>query len=233
MEEDMKNNTYTSTDYLEHQLGNPKCSKLTPEEKQRRLNKQFVDASYGMNQAEYNKWLKDVKKTYIHTIETESLLMGDLHCYRNNYRDDLCSKAIGNLSPLQIVKILDSIDLYTIMKLIASDLEITSIAEFYPVAIGNCVFSDGTSQYLYAELNNIFNRSWSKRNYIGKNGEWYRDGIKSISGINACITPKTAAIKMDFFLFKSKYVNPHVMLTAKASILRATPIKNILNIGPP
>ena len=181
----MKNNTYTSTDYLEHQLGYPKCSKLTPEEKQRRLNKQFVDASYGMNQAEYNRWIKDAKKTYINTIETESLLMGDLHCYRNNYREELESEVIGNLNSCQIVRILDSIDLYTIMKLISRDLEITSIAEFYPIATGNCVFSDGSSMYLYAELNNIFNRSWSKRTYIGKNGEWYRDGIKSINGVNA------------------------------------------------
>ena len=181
----MKIITDISTEYLEYQLGMPKCSRLTDFERERRLNKQFIDAEYGMNQAKYNRWIKDAKKTYIHTIETRSLLMGDLHCYKNNYREELYEEAIGNLSPAQIVKILDSIDLYTIMKLISKNLEITNIAEFYPVATGNCIFDDGSQIYLYAELNNIFNRSWSQRSYIGKRGKWFRDGIKSINGVNA------------------------------------------------
>ena len=181
----MKVNMDISTDYLEYQMGYPKCSKFSDTEKLRRLNKQFIDANVGMNQADYNKWIKDAKKTYIHTIETESLLMGDLHCYRNNHREELYAEAIGNLSPCQIVRILDSIDLYTIMKLISKDLEITNITESYPIATGNCNFQDGSSLYLYAELPNVFNRSVSKGTYVGKNGKWFRDGIKSISGINA------------------------------------------------
>lgn len=174
-----------STDYLEYQMGYPKSQKLTDIEKARRLNKQFVDAPYGMTQAEYNRWIKDSKKTYIHTIETGSLLMGDLHCYRNNCREELYTEAIGNLSPAQIVRILDSIDLYTIMKLISNDLEITNFAEYYPIATGNCFFDDGSKMYLYAELNTFFNRSWSQRKYTGKNGKWFRDSIKSINGVNA------------------------------------------------
>jgi len=181
----MKINADISTEYLEYQLGYPKCSKLTDAEKIRRLNKQFIDADYGMKQADYNRWIKDAKKTYIGTIETESLLMGDLHCYRNNYREELSNEVIGNLSIAQIVRILDSIDLYTIMKLISNDIEITNIAKFYPIATGNCIFSDGSSMYLYAELNTNFNRSWSQRSYIGRRGKWFRDGIKSINGINA------------------------------------------------
>lgn len=181
----MKVNMDISTDYLEYQMGYPKDSKLSDMEKLRRLNKQFIDANKDMNQAEYNRWIKDSKKTYIHTIETSSLLMGDLHCYRNNYKEELYSEAIGNLSPCQIVRILDSIDLYTIMKLISKDLEITNMTGPYPVATGNCIFDDGSSMFLYAELNNVFNRSISKGTYIGKNGKWYRDGIKSINGINS------------------------------------------------
>ena len=84
----MKIITDISTEYLEYQLGMPKCSRLTDFERERRLNKQFIDAEYGMNQAKYNRWIKDAKKTYIHTIETRSLLMGDLHCYKNNYREE-------------------------------------------------------------------------------------------------------------------------------------------------
>lgn len=181
----MRINVDMSTEYLEYQLSLPKICKLNNDEKLRRLNKQFVDTDYVMSQAHYNKWLKKAKKTYIGTIETESLLMGDLHCYRNNYSEELCDEVIGNLSSCQIVRILDSIDLYTIMKLISNDLEITNIAEYYPIATGNCVFSDGSSMYLYAELNTIFNRSRSQGEYIGKNGKWVRDGIKSINGINA------------------------------------------------
>jgi len=181
----MKINTDISTEYLEYQLGYPKCSKLSDTEKNRRLNKQFIDADYGMKQADYNKWIKDAKKTYIGTIETESLLIGDLHCYRNNYRDELCEEVIGNLSALQIVKILDSIDLYTIMKLISKDLKVTNITDSYPVATGNCIFDDGSNLFLYAELHNVFNRSVSKGAYVGKNGKWFRDGIKSINGISA------------------------------------------------
>ena len=181
----MKTNTEMSTEYLEYQLSLPKCFKLTETEKLRRLNKQFTDSTYGMNQALYNRWIKDAKKTYIGTIETESLLMGDLHCYRSNYREELCEEVIGNLNALQIVRILDSIDLYTIMKLISFDLEITNFAEYYPIATGNCIFSDGSQMYLYAELNNFFNRSFSQRDYASKMGVLSRDAIKSINGVNA------------------------------------------------
>ena len=207
----MKTLSNMSTDYLEYQMSYPKCSKLTDIEKLRRLNKQFVDAPYGMNQSEYNRWIKDSKKTYIHTIESGSLLMGDLHCYRNNYREELYTEAIGNLSPAQIVRILDSIDLYTIMKLISQDLEITNVAELYPVATGNCNFVDGSNMFLYAELNTFFNRSWSLGEYVGKKGKWVRDSIKSINGVNAYeILYKFLRLPIGVVLSSINEVNTHM-----------------------
>ena len=90
------------------------------------LNRQFVDIPEGLSKSEYNRWLaKNIKKSFILTLETPSILMGNRHYFPKHSEEELETKTtIGNLTPNQIIDILNSINIYTIMKLICSDVEI-------------------------------------------------------------------------------------------------------------
>ena len=70
------------------------------------MERQFVDAPAGLSESEYNKWLKEAKKTYLLSIPTQSLLMGDIHHYTNHTIQELFEDVIGDLSSRQIIKIL-------------------------------------------------------------------------------------------------------------------------------
>ena len=146
------------------------------------LRKQFLDAPTGLTKIEYNKWLKEAKKTYLLSIPTQSLLMGDIHRYPKHSKDELNESVIDSLSPNQIIQILDTLDIHTIMKLITDDFDYREIRNNYQrqtfgdtELVGNT--PDGN---LIAYPNRPFNRSISLRYSYH-----YRDGVKSINGRNA------------------------------------------------
>ena len=146
------------------------------------LKKQFMDAPTGLTKIDYNKWLKEAKKTYLLSIPTQSLLMGDIHHYPKHSEDELNERVIGNLSPVQIIQILDSLDLHTIMKLIIDNSEYRAINSSWKIKtfgdtelVGNTL--DGE---LIAYPNHPFNRRIS----LGYSYD-YRDGVKSINDRNA------------------------------------------------
>ena len=146
------------------------------------LSKQFLDAPIGLTDIEYNKWLKEAKKTYLLSIPTQSLLMGDIHHYPTHSEDELNESVIGNLSSTQIIQILDSLDLYTIMKLITNDIYYCTIRNSFQIhTLGNTELVGNTPKgKLIAYPYHQFNRS------ISLGYSYYdRDGVKSINERNA------------------------------------------------
>ena len=183
----MSNITQQQIDnYIEYQISNISCKedvRRLIRLKSSILQRQFVDSSENLSQEEYNKWLKQAKKTYLLSLETKSILMGDLHYYPIHSSEELNTGVVGNLTPIQIINILDSLDLYTIMKLITENVTIYSVEnEFAFSSFGHTTligFSEGNSIIAYPF--HPFNRSVSTRDgYCAK-----RDGIKSINGKNA------------------------------------------------
>lgn len=150
--------------------------------KQLLLRKQFLDALNGLTNAEYNKWLKEAKKTYVLSIPTQSLLMGDIHHYPKHSNDELNESVIGNLSPNLIIQILDSLDLHTIMKLITDDSDYRPIENnFHIQTFGDTKLIGNTPEgELIAHPHHPFNRSIS----LGYS-YYHRDGVKSINNRNA------------------------------------------------
>lgn len=142
------------------------------------LNRQFVDAPEGLSKSEYNSWLvKEAKKSFILTLEAPSILMGSWYHYPKHSEEELETKTnIGNLTPNQIIEILNSINIYTIMKLICSDVEIFNAPrrpwgyQYGYIGINGYFSSDGNSFYL---------ESYPFREYNKK------ETIKSISNKNA------------------------------------------------
>jgi len=141
-------------------------------------NRQFVDAPEGLSKLEYNRWLvKDAKKSFILTLETPSILMGSYHHFSKHSEEELETKTnIGNLTPNQIIEILNSINIYTIMKLICSDVEIFNAPrrpwgyQYGYIGIDGWFESDGNIQCL---------ESYPFRYYSKK------ETIKSINNKNA------------------------------------------------
>ena len=145
------------------------------------LRKQFLDAPTGLTKTEYNRWLKEAKKTYLLSIPTQSLLMGDIHHYPTHSKDELNESVIGNLNPNQIIQILDSLDLHTIMKLITYGFEYRTIKSCWSCAFGDTELVGNTPDGKFtAYPNRSFNRSIS----LGYSYN-YRDGVKSINDRNA------------------------------------------------
>ena len=149
------------------------------------LKKQFLDAPNELTKIEYNKWLKEAKKTYLLSIPTQSLLMGDIHHYPKHSKEELNESVIGNLSAIQIIQILDSLDLYTIMKLITDDVMlIHDITDYWIRKHGDVELIGNTEEgKLVAYPFHQFNRSFSlgnRNSYVNR-----RDGVKSINSKNA------------------------------------------------
>lgn len=142
------------------------------------LNRQFVDAPEDLSKSEYNRWLvKEAKKSFILTLETPSILMGSWHHYPKHLNEELETKTnIGNLTPNQIIEILNSINIYTIMKLICSDVEIFNAPhrpwgyQYGYIGIDGWFESDGN----YQSLESFPFRYYSKK-----------ETIKSINDKNA------------------------------------------------
>ena len=146
------------------------------------LKRQFVDAPVGLSESEYNKWLKEAKKTYLLSIPTQSLLMGDIHHYPNHTIQELFEDVIGDLSSRQIIKILNSLDLYTIMKLLTDNIYYREITSHYLArTYGNIeLIGEMPEGIITAYPCHSFNRSLSLRPDYRD-----RDGVKSINNKNA------------------------------------------------
>ena len=109
--------------------------------------------------------------------------MRDIHHYPTHSEDELNACAIGNLSPEHIIEILDSLDLYTIMGLIANEVQ-----RYYPechleVQDSNDEIElsiETPGRFLYTLAVRPFTRSISEgRSY------YFRDGVRSINGESA------------------------------------------------
>ncbi len=95
------------------------------------ISKQFVDLDTDLSTEEYNKWLKSVKKTFMHTIHTNSLLMGsDTDKIKEFHsQEELSTPVLAKYSPNQIMETLEWLDIYTIMLLLAEDVQIEIIGK--------------------------------------------------------------------------------------------------------
>lgn len=142
------------------------------------LRKQFLDAPTGLTKTEYNKWLKEAKKTYLLSI----LLIGDIHHYPTHSKDELNESIIGNLSPTQIIQILDSLDLHTIMKLITDDFDYRAIKNSFQIqTFGDTkLVGNAPEGELIAYPYHPFKRSIS----LGYS-YYHRDRLKSLNNRNA------------------------------------------------
>lgn len=147
------------------------------------LDRQFIDAPNGLlTESEYNKWIKNAKKTFLLTIPTESLLMGDIHRYQKHSIEELNESVIGNLNSNQIIDILDSLNICTIMPLITNRGHARRIKDSYAIkTYGNIQLVGETENgNLISYPFHSFNRSISLEDCYS-----FRDGVRSINNINA------------------------------------------------
>ena len=86
--------------------------------------KQFVDLEFESTKERYSKFIKSMNNTYIGTISAKNLLIGESHKYSNHSDLELDYPIFNGLSIREICMILDSIDLYTICRIIDKDTKI-------------------------------------------------------------------------------------------------------------
>ena len=195
------------------------------------LKKQFLDAPTELTKAEYNKWLKKAKKTYLLSIPTQSLLMGDIHHYPTHSEDELNESVIGNLSPTQIIQILDSLDLHTIMKLITDDVNYRTIRNSFQIqTFGDTELIANTPEgELIAYPHHPFNRRISLRySYC------HRDGVKSINGRNAYeVLYSYLKLPISVILSSINEVNTHLSCNIPFDDVLCSKIDEIQKYAPP
>ncbi len=107
----------------------------------------FEDAKEGMKPLDYYKWMKKSRETYLGVIPAISLLYGDNH--RQFYypgvkytEEELSTPLIGDLNATQIAKIMDSLDLYTIMNIVCLEGTVFEFQQKVSYGNGDIVFTD-------------------------------------------------------------------------------------------
>ena len=178
-------------DYIDYQIertSNPTTIVGLEKLREDALNRQFVDAPEGLSHDEYRKWLKKARNTFLATIPVESSILGDVRNLGNHSKEEMERPVMNNLNHNQIIDILDSLNLYTIMALSSDSVRIDKLSNLnirgqlynYDVRPDSSVIV-GYSKHsdIIGFPHKAFNRDLEDRSIYKS-----RDGIRSIITID-------------------------------------------------
>lgn len=134
------------------------------------IKRQFIDSGFGLNESEYNKWLKNAKKQYFYTIPAASLITGSKSIEELKYKhsvDELSRPVLEGYTPSQILKTLNLLDIPTIILLTTKNVNMERKSCFER-------FISGTDGY-----NRIYSHFDSGSKIIGIAGQNYYSAMNA------------------------------------------------------